>query len=622
MISPRTAGREPMVPFMRVFLRRAISSCLLASGCLGPIHAAEKESGERDQGKFPHVSSTFLRAPVWGSVHRGGNVIIPVGVISLPGERIEVRITETPQAGTITVIPGGENGKPALLYQNDPTKKVFGDSFTLRIRAGLRAWITAHGSVAIQDHPGRIAADPERIDFGEIVTGEHVTHVLTLRNVSGNSVEGRLSPRDPFFLEGEGTFTLAEGESREFTLRFAPSLPGNYSSRLESDPFLENFPSISLKGMAGEPFAVQSRSAEAVAGNPLVSFVAVNSGDHPVTVNTTADGELALPASLTIPSSGSATLTVDTSRVAVPVEGTRLLHAFLSGGGSFRIPLEVTVHGSPGGIRLEIPPQQRELHGSPGGMIPLRATLFNDSGLPVHLDVRYGDKDAPAGERSCDLPGKGRLDLELPWTSPKPGLHAVSLTLARGGEVVASSSWSVDLSLPAAPPPSKGIGSSGASPAGGSSSLPGDGSRLATRHERDRMVILHPPRFRDGLFLRHLEIPWTYQGVSSSGFVVEEKVRTGGIQNRTGEEERWMRVQAAPQSTGTPGEWFVSVPMTLAGEREFRIYPAGEGERLVADLPLNVTWSMVLAPALRIAKIAALILALFLALRMWANRRG
>ena len=117
-------------------------------------------------------------------------------------------------------------------------------------------------------------------------------------------------------------------------------------------------------------------------------------------------------------------------------------------------------------------------------------------------------------------------------------------------------------------------------------------------------------------------IPWSYQGTTDKGFVVEERVRTGALQNRTGEEgEKWVRVAACPVPAGGAGEWMISLPMLSAGTREFRIYPDGEGERLVATLPVTLTWEMVLSPVLNIAKVAAVLIGGFLLLRIWANRR-
>jgi hypothetical protein len=580
------------------------------------LTSANVSKASENKSKFNPVSSTFLRHPVSASVARGSSVLIPVDVIALPGEKIDLQITEPPNSGNLKISDSASAGKISLLYESDSSRQNGSVAFTFRIRAGTRAWITAKGTVMISDHPGRLVADIGDLDFGEISSGDSTLRSLTLRNVSGNPVSGRLNIPDPWQVEGDDTFSLKEGESKEFSIRFAPLLPGRYSSRIGSDPFLEEFPVIALQGKSVEPFLFTSSIVDTSVGNPAV-FIVKNPGLRPVTVVSTGDKELSLPRPVTIEPSGSATLSFDTTGVSVPVEETRVMRAVMAAGG-YRKPIEFTVHGSAATVRLEILQSQSRIEGSAENEIALCATLFNESREPTSVNLKIVESGNEVHRKQVELPPKEWIYVQLPWHSDLPGLHEPAVVLMKNGKDLASARWHIELS-----PHRKDVGETKSS-----SPVPDPPpgvtvGGLLTRDMREKMVIVGDFHPAQGLFSLMYVIPWSYQGVRERGFVVEEKLRTGALQNRTGEEgETWVRLDVKPERAGPLGNWKVCIPLYVAGTREFRIYPDVEGEKIIAKLPpLTVSWIDILSPLIRIAKIIGFLIFGILLLKIWAKRR-
>jgi hypothetical protein len=64
------------------------------------------------------------------------------------------------------------------------------------------------------------------------------------------------------------------------------------------------------------------------------------------------------------------------------------------------------------------------------------------------------------------------------------------------------------------------------------------------------------------------------------------------------------------------------LPVYLPGTREFRIYPAGEGERILASETIPLTAEMVFGPLVKVLSVIGLIALSLLLLRMRVNRRS
>lgn len=569
--------------------------------------------------KYPPVSSTFLSKPVEAFVARGASVFIPVDVIALPGEKISLQITAPPESGSLKVVPGTGTSKIALLYHSDAGRKVSRETFTFRIRAGTRAWITSIGAVTINDRPGKLEFDVPELDFGEIPAGSISRRPLKLRNVSGYPVTGRLDPRSPHWVEGDASFSLKEGEEKEFFLDFKPLFPGDNSSLLGSDPFLENFPVIALKGRAREPFHVDQVVEKSGSGRSSVDVVLRNPEDHSLTLNCSADGELSLPSTLTLDATGSATLSIDTSRVAVPLESARTLHATLAIG-DYRKTLDIRIKGRDGQVVARICDQGTTISTTADTPVRLKARLINESHSPRTVQWQLqGDGNVLEGTAngSLLLQGGESKEISFLWQPARVGHLFPRLLLMPADPSTGPVAWEIDCRAPRIDPPSPVKPPIPPGPGGG------DGVRPPSPIERERMVILHPPVIEGSFYPRYLVLSWSYQGSGKVDFSIEEKSSYSGMSDRTGEsDEGWRAIHPKYVVTGTQCIWAVRIPVYFTGTREFRIYPAGDGERILANTVISLTREMVFGPLIKVLSVVGVILLGILLLRMRINRRS
>lgn len=612
----------PMDPLLRFILRKPVPPVAVA--LLGFLFLVTASSASDQKPKFHPVASTFLGKPVEGCVQRGDSVLIPVDVIALPGEKISLQITAPPDSGSLTVVSGDASGKVALLYRSDSVRKVPRVTFTVRIRAGTRAWITATGAVTIMDHPGKLESDVPELDFGEISAGASTGRSLNLRNVSGKTVTGKLDVRSPYQVEGDSSFSLKEGEGREFLIQFKPVLAGDYPSLLASDPFLENFPVVALKARAMDPFRIDGIHESAEEGRPLLNVMITNPESRPVTLKCTSEGELTLPSSLSLGASGSATLSIDTSRAAVPSECTRTYHVTLSLG-DYRKTLDIPVKGRDARVVATISPKEKEVITTAGSPVRLNVRLLNESRYPRSAEWQFhgegGTLEGP-GTGTLSLNGGESKELSVLWNPTQAGHYFPSLVLVPDHFANGPLFWDVDCRAPRASP---GPGPSPTPKEDKAGGVAGAGGWVPP--PRLPMVILNPPVMQGRYYPRSLLLSWSFMGSKKDGFVIEEKSASSGMSDRTGETEQgWQTLHAPPFLAGHDPSgtevWAVRLPVFYPGCREFRVYPGGEGDRIIANTLIPVSWGMVFGPLLKILTLVALVVLIVMLIRMRANRRS
>ena len=572
------------------------------------------------------VQPTFLRHPLLADVNRGGVVQIPVEVISLPGQKVDAEIVTAPRFGTLQLLRGDAANSLSLVYRNDSRKKVEEDGFVIRFRAEGRSWSTRNGSVRIQDHAALLTSLPGSLDFGELPGGSSKSLSLVLSNTSGNAAVASLILPSSWSLDGESFFSIPEGGTKEFRIRFSPEKPGDYSGTVEVSPAIPSLSPIPLRGRSLPPFVIPEDRYEVMADQPGVPVTVSNPVSSPIKVTVSLDSELKGPESLDVPPLGSCTLTIGTDGVGVPVESARVLHAVLSSG-SYRKSLEIRVRGKEGRVVAEIPAEVRSLQASTSSPILLSARLVNESRAPRAVAWQFQGEGTVVNvpdSGTATLQGGESRDLSFLWQPAKAGRLSPRLVITPGDPSAGTASWEVDCrsqrtvtELPA--------GKSGARHPSGD--LPGGADaasmRLATVPERERMTILHPPILEGSFYPRYLVLPWSYQGTGKAGFVIEEKAPLSGMTDRTGEsDEGWKAIHPKSVATGTECAWAVRLPVYFPGTREFRIYPAGEGERVLAGETIPLTAEMVFGPLVKVLSVVGVILLSILLLRMRINRRS
>ena len=585
-----------------------------------PLGAAPSKDGVKA------VQPTFLRHPLSAEVKRGGVVEIPVEVIALPGQAVDLEIVTAPRFGTIKLLRGEAANSLSLVYRNDSRKKVSEDEIVIRIRAEGRSWSTRTGSVRIHDHPADLTALPGSLDFGELPGGTSKTLSLVLSNSSGDDAVASLILPPSWSIVGESSFSIPEGRSKEFRITFSPQKPGDYSGSVDFSPAIASLSPIPLRGRALPPFVITEDRYEATAERSKIPVTISNPVSSPIRITVSPDHELKAPEFLEVPPSGSCTLTFATDRVAVPVESARVLHAVLSSG-EYRKSLEIRVRGKEGRVVAEISPEVRSLQASTSSPVLLSARLVNESRSPRPVEWEFQGEgtvvNVPASG-SATLQGGETRALSFLWQPAKAGHLSPRLVITPGDPSVGMASWEVNCRSQRTPTELPAAKNGGRLP---SSDLTGGADpaslRLATVPERERMTILHPPILEGSFYPRYLLLPWSYQGTAKTGFVIEERNTLSGMTDRTGEsDEGWKAIHPGYVATGSECAWAVRLPVYLPGTREFRIYPAGEGERILASETIPLTAEIVFGPLVKVLSVIGLIVLSLLLLRRRVNQRS
>jgi hypothetical protein len=572
------------------------------------------------------VQPTFLRHPLSADVNRGGVVAIPVEVIALPGQTVDLEIVTAPRFGTLRLLRGDAANSLTLEYRNDSRKKVGEDEFVIRIRAEGRSWSTRTGSVRIHDHPAILMSLPGNLDFGELPGGSSKSLSLILSNSSGDDAVASLILPPSCSLVGESSFSIPEGGRKEFVITFSPDKPGDYSGSVNFSPAIASLSPIPLKGRSLPPFVISEDRFEASAERPGIAVTVSNPASSPIRIAVSPDQELKAPESFEVPPVGSCTLSIGTDGVAVPIESGRVLHAVLSSG-SYRKSLEIRVRGKEGRVVAEIPAEVRSLQASTSSPVLLSARLVNESRSPRPVEWKFQGEgtvvNVPASG-SATLQGGETRDLSFLWQPAKAGQLSPRLVITPGDPSVGTASWEVicrsQRTATELPPAKNRALLPSSDLTGGDDRTP---IRFPTVPERERMAILHSPVLEGSIYPRYLILPWSYQGTAKTGFVIEERSALSGMTDRSGEfDEGWKAIQPTYVATGSQCSWAVRLPAFLPGTREFRIYPAGEGERVLASETIPLTAEMVFGPLVKVLSIAGVILLSVLLLRMRVNRRS
>jgi len=572
------------------------------------------------------VQPTFLRHPLSADVNRGGMVGIPVGVIALPGQKVDLEIVTAPRFGTMQLLRGDAVNSLSLVYHNDSGKKVTEDEFVIRIRAEGRSWSTRTGSVRIHDHAAVLTSIPGTLDFGEIPGGTSKSLSLVLSNTSGNDAVASLILPPSWSLDSQSSFSIPEGGSKEFRISFSPEKPGDYSGTVEVSPAIASLSPIHLRGRCLPPFVIPEDRYEVSADRSGVPVTVSNPTSSPIRVTVSLDHELKGPESLEVPPAGLCTLTIGTEGVAVPVESGRVLHAVLSAG-SYRKSLEIRVRGKEGRVVAEIPAEVRSLQASTSLPVLLSARLVNESRSPRPVEWEFQGEGTVVNvpvSGSATLQGGETRDISFLWQPAKAGHLSPRLVITPGDSSAGTASWEVicrsQRTATELPTEKNGARLPSSDPVGG---VDPASLRLASVPEREKMAILYPPVLEGRFYPRYLVLPWSYQGTGKTAFVIEEKTSLSAMTDRTGQsDEGWKTIHPKYVATGTECTWVVRLPVYLPGKREFRIYPSGEGERVLAGETIPLTLEMVFGPLMKVLSVIGVILLSILLLRMRVNRRS
>jgi hypothetical protein len=575
---------------------------------------------------------TFLIKPVAVQVTRGEVVKIPIQVVPAYGDDVKVEISIPPAYGSLE--PMGRIGSSGVVYRYAHKRefKEEEDSFRFRVKLPGHAWNSYRGSIRINEPRGILKIQPKRLDFGKVPVGVVVTKKLTLINQFGSRVSATLMVPSPWSIKGEGDFSLKEGESRSFEVRFAPTEVREEIGAARVAPQNTNFPTIDLSGEGIAPFLIDATKAVISRDHPTATFQLTNISDTPVEFSWSGDSPLDRSPSGVIPPNGSATVSASIGRLDLPEEARRELHLCLASG-CYARQIDIVAVGPRGGISIETSGRSDATQAAVGIPLQLDVILRNNSSVERRLELKMLDGEDRRGggshTESVIIPASGSIPFSVPWTPANAGLCIPSLHVSEAGKELAVKLWKIAVApnkstLPARitrpTPLMTPLPTPGAIDGGGDKGSLDKGSmvRTATGREQEMLAIWSPPRFEDGWLGRSLVLRWRYCGSGKPAFVIAERVIRNSLSDRTGESpsESWKKLTGDPAPHD--GIWELVIPMPLPGAHVYCVYPSVDGEKMIALLTVGVSWWSFGWPYLRILLIAIFLVCLVKVIR----RRG
>lgn len=580
--------------------------------------------------KEKFASPTVLIKPVAVEVTRGELVQIPIRVVPAYGGVVQVEISVPPSYGSFE--PMGRIGDSTVVYRYEHKRqfKEKEDSFRFRVKSPGHAWNSYLGSIRINEPRGDLTIEPKLIDFGKVPVGGAVKKKLTLTNRFGSRVSASLTVPSPWSITGDGFFSLLEGESKSFEIRFAPAEVRKEIGVCKVAPQNTNFPAIDLSGEGIAPFLIDETNAVISLDRPTAIFRLTNTSDAPVEYLWSGDSPLDLSPPGIIPPNGSATASASLGRLVLPEESRRKLPLCLVSG-CYAKQIDIMAIGPQGGVSIETAAKPDAKPAAIGFPVQLDVIIRNNSSVERRLEVEMLDGDDPEKDggrhvNSVVIPASGSIPYSVSWTPAYPGLCIPSLHVSEEGKELAVKTWKIPVA------PNKTVASpSIPSPTPFTTSRPtpvaidggeGKGSlqktsraRTATAHEQEMLAIWSPPRIDDGWFGRSLVLRWRYCGSGDPCFVIAERVMRNSLSDRTGEAptESWKKLPGNPLLHD--GIWELTIPMPFPGAHVYCVYPSVDGEKMIALLTVGVTWWTYGWPYLRILFLSILLVCIVKVIR-------
>jgi hypothetical protein len=601
--------------FAQGVMLRSFLYALLFTCFHGRLFAEKKE-------KF--ASPTVLIKPVEVEVTRGESVEIPVQVVPAYGEQVKVEISLSPKFGSLE--PMGRIGASTVVYRYAHKRefKEEQDSFRFRVKSPGHAWNSYRGSIRINEPRGVLGIHPKMLDFGKVPVGGVVKKKLTLTNQFGSRVSGTLMVPSPWSIKGgEEDFSLSEGESRSFEIRFVPTEVREEIGAGKVAPQNTNFPVIDLCGEGIAPFLIDATNAAISQDHPTATFQLTNTSSNRVEFSWSGDSPLDLSPPGVIPPNGSATVSASIGSLDLPEEARRELRLCLVSG-CYARQIDIVAVGPRGGISIETSGKSDAKPAIIGLPLQLDGVIHNNSSIERRLELKMLDGDDRGGDgshvESVLIPASGSIPFSLSWTPANPGLCIPSLHVCEAGKEIAKKSWKITVTPAKSDMPQA---SKHATPHGipvkiAKGESPGGVIRAATGREQEMLAIWSPPRFEEGWSGRSLVLRWRYCGSGEPGFVIAERVMRNALSDRSGEvpAESWKKLSGDPLLHD--GIWELKMPMPSPGTHVYCVYPSGDGEKMIAPLTVGVTWWTYGWPYLRILLISTFLVCLVKVIR----RRG
>jgi len=550
----------------------------------------------------PLVVPTVLSKAVRAEVTRGGQIAIPIPVVSVSGGDVSVQVSKQPNFGTLQLIEKKSGTVPILKYQNNAKFKSPGDNFEFRVKVQGQPWSTHTGLIRIKNPPGTLSVIPEKIDFGAVPIGTSERKTILLSNNFGSPVSGVLLLPSPWSLVGDGAFSLAENETKEFALIFTPVKARSEVTELKVAPELSNFPVVPLFGEGVVPFLIDSTSAIVTKEHPQADFRITNASIREMKIGWEDDIGLLGSPPVTIAPGGTTKVWISIAPLPLDSEERKVVHPSLREG-NFSLPLEIVALGPKGNVILKS--DEKTFSCNVGSQITLHGLIESTSSIERTLQLRYPDKNgSPDLIRNVTIAPHVSQPFVVSWSSLLPGPKTLKASLFESGRLLHEVEWSGTVvpyekedhqSLPS----SQKASALTAVTSANFSQVPKSQIIRLARNDSGCVAAKLSVSLQRGVFKNSLLLKWLYLGDGAPVFIIEEKIKRNGLSDRTGENpgEMWSRLDLKPQREN--GEWLVRMPMPWPGTHIYRVFPSGCPVVIMSEVLVPVTWSMYLWPFVR-----------------------
>ena len=549
------------------------------------------------------ISPTILLHPVTGELIRGGEVDLPISVASPSGGEVLFQISKPPRFGSLQRLESRYSSAPIYRYVNDSSVRSEEDSFEFRIQAPGKAWSTHTASLRIKDPPGSLSVIPGKIDFGKVAIGSTAHRTLLLCNTFGAPVSGTLLLPAPWFVVGDGVFSLAEKQTHSFEIEFRPTESKEEVTELRAAPEIPNFPSVPVSGEGIVPFLIDTTSAIVSTEHPRAVFHVTNSSSREMNIDWTDDSGLLCSLPVKIPPHGSGEVWLSIGSLPLENEERKELHPALRDG-NFELPLEIVTLGPKGKVVIK-PLQDQPLSTMEKAPITLHGVIESTSSVERSLQIRYREEESADRiiTKSLKIPPHASQPVLFSWSAGKTGNFIPSATLLEEGRVVGEAQWKVAVRHPDTLPHSiSPHGSASASASVIVTIKPSGGFYKLSQEDSGCVAADLSSSIQSGLLMNSLVLHWLYRGEGMPHFVIEEKVSRNALTDRSGDageagEDSWRKIQLSP--VYQYGSWSARFSMPWPGEHVYRVYPTGCPAVIMAQISVTVTWKMYFWPAIK-----------------------
>jgi hypothetical protein len=290
----------------QVIPRLLLLLCLPGLLLMMPIAAA---------GKSPMALGAAPPEPVelHLKVHREGKTEIPLRIYGKAGEVLKYAIRVPPEHGKLSEPQATKDREVSVVVYEPPADlSVTSDKFYYTVQSALGVSGAVLVSITILDDPPKLAIS-DSLDFGKIRAGATTSRMLQISNKGGMIANGKVVVDSPWRIEGKADYHLAADEIAVFKIFFEPTEGREYEgvARYTSEPeHSTTLRGVAIAAIATDPaeWVLQPTPGETERSG---TFDLYNQLDEARTLKLTTDGQLKIPAEISLAAHGKAKVTVE-----------------------------------------------------------------------------------------------------------------------------------------------------------------------------------------------------------------------------------------------------------------------------------------------------------------------